>query len=146
MNYYMPKRIVHSSVIYKFDITTIWEVKMINCQYTRLSFFSIKQTLCHYCLVIECTFANILYNLLHGNIDQALVNSLHGLLNCEIGGLDCRVITIENITHVHRLHMYHLFCNALVQINYSRVSDQYSRAIQSHLLTTNFKTFNANYM
>ena len=68
---------------------------MINCQYTRLSFFSIKQTLCHYCLVIECTFANTLYNLLHGNIDQALVNSLHGLLNCEIGGLDCRVITAE---------------------------------------------------
>ena len=91
---------------------------MINCQYTRLNFFSIKQTLCHYCLVIECTFANILYNLLHGNIDQALVKSLHCLLNCEIGGLDGRVITIENITHVHCLHMYHLFRNALVQINY----------------------------
>ena len=94
---------------------------MINCQDTLLSFFSIKQTLCQYCLVIECTFANILYNL------------LHGLLNCEIGGLDGRVITIENITHVHRLHMYHLFCYALVQIINSRVSDQCSRAIQSHL-------------
>jgi len=146
MNYYMPKSIVQSSVTYKFDIKPIWEVKMINCQYTRLSFFSIKQTLGHYCLVIECTFANTLYNLLHGNIDQALVNALHGLLNCEIGGLDCRVITIENITHANCIHMQHLFCNALVQINYSRVSDQCSRAIQSHLLTTNFKTINANYM
>ena len=26
---------------------------------------------------------------LHGNIDQKLVNSLPRLLNCEIGGLDC---------------------------------------------------------
>jgi len=24
-------------------------------------------------------------------IEQTLVKSLHGLLNCEIGGLDCRV-------------------------------------------------------
>ena len=30
---------------------------------------------------------------LYGNIDQTLINSLHGLLNFEIGGLDCRVIT-----------------------------------------------------
>jgi len=34
----------------------------------------------------------ILYILLT-NIDQKLVHSLHGLLNCEIGGLDCHVIT-----------------------------------------------------
>ena len=31
--------------------------------------------------------------LLYTNIDQILVNSLHGLLNCEIVGLGCRVIT-----------------------------------------------------
>jgi len=30
-------------------------------------------------------------------IDQTLVNLLHGLLNFEIGGLDCRVITTERI-------------------------------------------------
>ena len=30
---------------------------------------------------------------LYTNIDQTLVNSLHGRLNCEIGGLDCHVIT-----------------------------------------------------
>ena len=30
-----------------------------------------------------------------GNIDQTLMNSLHGLLNCEIGELDCHVITAE---------------------------------------------------
>ena len=28
-------------------------------------------------------------------IDQTLVNSLNGLLNCEIGGLDCRVYNIH---------------------------------------------------
>jgi len=43
--------------------------------------------------------------LVHGNIDQTLVNSLHGLLNCEIGGLDCRVITTEYRTCVHCIHM-----------------------------------------
>jgi len=39
------------------------------------------------------------------NIDQTLVSSLHGLLNCEIGGLDCHVITPEYRTHVHWIHM-----------------------------------------
>ena len=37
--------------------------------------------------------------ILHGNIHQTLVNSLHGLLNFEIGGLecglDCLVITTK---------------------------------------------------
>jgi len=32
-----------------------------------------------------------------GNIDQTLVNSLHGLLNFEISGLECHVITPEYI-------------------------------------------------
>jgi len=27
------------------------------------------------------------------------------LLNCEIGGLDCRVITTEYITRVHCIHI-----------------------------------------
>jgi len=33
--------------------------------------------------------------LLHRNIDQTLVNSLHNLLDFEIGGLDCRINTKE---------------------------------------------------
>ena len=37
---------------------------------------------------------------LHGNIDQTLVNSLHNLLNFEIGELDCRVITTKYISCV----------------------------------------------
>ena len=37
---------------------------------------------------------------LHGNIDQTLVNSLHSLLICEIGGLDCRIIPTEYISCV----------------------------------------------
>jgi len=39
--------------------------------------------------------------ILHGNIDQTLKNSMHGLLNFEIGGLDCLVITLEYISRVH---------------------------------------------
>jgi len=57
------------------------------------------------------------------------VNSLHGLLNCEIGGLDCRVITTEYRARVYYIHMSHLFCNALVHVIYSVVSDQYSYTI-----------------
>jgi len=41
---------------------------------------------------------------LHGNIDQTLMKSLHGLLNFEIRGLDCRVITAEDISRVHWKH------------------------------------------
>ena len=44
------------------------------------------------------------------------MNSLHGLLNCEIGGLDCHVITTEYRTHVHCIHSYNLVCNALVHV------------------------------
>jgi len=36
---------------------------------------------------------------------QTLVNSLHRLMNCVIGGLDCRAITTEYRTCVHRIHM-----------------------------------------
>jgi len=57
------------------------------------------------------------------------VNSLHGLLNCEIGRLDCHVITTEYRTRVHCIHMYHLFYNALVHAMYSVVSGQYSYII-----------------
>jgi len=38
----------------------------------------------------------ILVQELYTNIDETSVNSLHGRLNCEIGGLDCRVITSYN--------------------------------------------------
>jgi len=33
------------------------------------------------------------------------MNSLHGLLHCEIGGLDCRIITTEYRARVHCIHM-----------------------------------------
>ena len=46
-----------------------------------------------------------LMQLLYTNIDQTLVNVLHGLLNCEIGGLDCPVITTEYRARVHCIHM-----------------------------------------
>ena len=50
--------------------------------------------------------------------------SLYGLLNCEIGALDCRVITTEHSSRVHCIHMLHLFCNALFYVIYSGVSGQ----------------------
>jgi len=56
-------------------------------------------------LMPEHKYSYILYL----NIDQKLLNSLHGLLNCEIGELDCHVFTTEYRTHVHCIHMYHLF-------------------------------------
>ena len=58
------------------------------------------------------------------------MNSLHSLLNCEIGGLDCLVITTEYRTSVHCIHkLLHLFCNTLVHVIYSVVSGQYSYTI-----------------
>jgi len=59
---------------------------------------------------------------MHGNIDQTFMNSLHGLLNCEIGELDCHVVTTEYIIGVYCIHMSHLFCCALVHVVYSRLS------------------------
>jgi len=67
---------------------------------------------------------------LYTNIDQTLVNSLHRLLNYEIGGLDCCVITTEYRTRVHCIHMYHLFCNALVHVMFSEVFGQCSNTLQ----------------
>ena len=67
---------------------------------------------------------------LYTNIDQKLVNSLHRLLNCEIGGLDCCVITTEYRARVDCIPMYHLFCNALVHVMYSTVSGQCTYTIR----------------
>ena len=36
---------------------------------------------------------SISFRIGYTNIDQTLVNSLHELLNCELGELDCHVIT-----------------------------------------------------
>ena len=56
--------------------------------------------------------------LLYTNFDQTLVNLLHRLLNCEIGGLECHVITTEYRTRVRYVQMYYLFCKALVHVIY----------------------------
>ena len=50
---------------------------------------------------ISFGFSYFFHLVLYTNIDQTLVNSLHGLLNCEIGGLDCHVITTAYRTRVH---------------------------------------------
>ena len=62
-------------------------------------------------------------------MDQKLVNSLHEVLNCEIGGLDCRVITTEYRTRLQCIHMKQLLYNTLVHGIYSVVSVQYSYTI-----------------
>ena len=47
---------------------------------------------------------------LYTNIDQTLVNSLHGLLNCEIGGLECHVITPEYRTRIYCIQSCNTYC------------------------------------
>jgi len=44
-------------------------------------------------------------DILYTNIDQTLANSLHGLSNCETGGLDCQVIATNYSTCVHCKYM-----------------------------------------
>ena len=59
------------------------------------------------------------------------MNSLHGLLNCELGELDCHVITRKGRKRVRCIHMLHLLCFALVHVIYSGVSGQCSHIILS---------------
>ena len=56
----------------------------------------------YYSIIGQVSYLSVI---LYTKIDQILVNSLHGPLNCEIGGSHCRVITTEYRTHVHCIHM-----------------------------------------
>ena len=58
----------------------------------------------------------LLEDILYTDFDQTLMNSLHGLLNFEIGGLDCRVIT-TSIEHVSIVYT----CNTYFVIHWSRL-------------------------
>jgi len=53
--------------------------------------------------VFSVSFINrfIEIRVLYTIVDQKLMNSLHRLSNCEIGGLDYRVITTEYRTRAH---------------------------------------------
>jgi len=88
-----------------------------------------------YDYIRDSHIANSFISVLYTNIHQKLVNKLRRLLNCEIGGLDCRVITTEYRTRVHFIHMYHLFCNAMVHVIYSVVSGQHSYTIHTKCST-----------
>jgi len=64
--------------------------------------------------VLECRIVGmytINYNInkcarvLYTNIDQSLLISLHGVLNCAIGGLDCHVVTAEYRARVHSIQL-----------------------------------------
>ena len=65
--------------------------------------YSVNVSKCFHVVFDMCTIS--LYKVLYTNIDQTLMNSLHRLLNCEIGGLDCHVITTEYRTSVHYIHI-----------------------------------------
>ena len=47
----------------------------------------------------------VLVNIVHTTSYQTLVHSLHGLLNCEIGRLDCHSIPTEYRTRDHCKYM-----------------------------------------
>ena len=89
--------------------------------------------------------ANVLEAVLYTNIDQTLLNSLHGLLNCEISGLDCHAITKEYRTLFHCIHMLHLFCNALVRVISLAVSGQCSHIILGIICLSVQKSFKQNF-
>ena len=58
--------------------------------------------LCRYVIVMRDEHTSLIHvQLLHGKIDQTFMNSLHGLLNFEIGGLDFCVITTDYTKLVH---------------------------------------------
>ena len=56
-----------------------------------------------------CKSVLIYHVIVYKHWPDTCVNSLHGLLNCDISGLDCRVITTEYRTRVHFIHMLHVF-------------------------------------
>ena len=74
-------------------------------------------------LLVDITTSIQIYKCIQ-TLTKTLMNSLHRQLKCEIGGLDCHVITTEYKTSVHCIHMYNLFCNALIHVIYSGVSGQ----------------------
>ena len=69
----------------------------VNCIQIKLDIFTEKKVYVMY-----------IFNgrVLHGNIDQTLVNYLHDLMNCEIGGLDSHIITAEHLFHFHWTHTH----------------------------------------
>jgi len=62
--------------------------------------------------------------LLHGSIAKALVNSVHGLLKFEIGGLKIAVMLQQSLYLVsieYTYYILYLFCNELIRVIYSIV-------------------------
>jgi len=59
--------------------------------------------------------------LLYTNIDQTLVNSLHRLLNCKIGELDCHAITTEYKTRAHCLYKLTRLFTMQLDITYTKL-------------------------
>ena len=79
---------------------------------------------------VNCIHMYSHWYVVYTNIDLTFMNSLHGLLNYEIGELDCHIITTEYRTRVHCIHMLQLFCNAGIHVIYSGVSGQWFHTIE----------------
>jgi len=83
------------STVHKFVFSVKHLHNDINGRYSTVSSILNCITIHYYVFYFRMATENIR---MYRNIDQTLVNSLHGLLNCEIGGLDYR-------TRVHCIHM-----------------------------------------
>ena len=102
------------STFYQYLVITRYLLTSIYSQ-LHLNILHLQVLKCFYCILkmnLDSLFLNpqmyhlnIIKLILYTNIEQILVNSLHGLLNCETGGLDCHVITTEYRTRVHCIHM-----------------------------------------
>jgi len=76
---------------------------------------------------------------LYTNIDQTLVNSLHGLFNCEIGGLDCR--STDYIVYIEPEYMV-LYTNidqTLVNSLHGLLNCEIG-GLDCHVITTEYRT------
>ena len=80
----------------------IYYEHVFNPRYIMLEHLNGQNMPCSYCLIQPLT--NVML-ILHGNIDQILLNSLYGLLNYETVGLYSRVIITEHIFRVQCKHM-----------------------------------------
>jgi len=82
--------------------------------------------------------AHNIVRMVYTNIDQKLVNSFTRII--ELWNRWIRLSCYNNRTRVYCIHIYHLFCNALVHVIYSEVSGQYSYTI-SHDILANFAVY-----
>ena len=75
---------------------------------------------------------------MYTNIDQTLVKSLHRLLNCEIGELDCHVITKENIKHASIVYTCYTYFVMHWTMQFISIWSMFSYNTQDNIQTSFF--------